>query len=117
MIEVYLDAKHLFEEAKEVKSKIAMDPKTYKNSKMGKFKLDSHPHKEVVSQFTSKQSQFTPIKQLEISPFSPKHHVNLFSDVISLPRTESRYEFVSENTIPAVSKTSIALNMISQFSM
>lgn len=91
VIDVYLDAKHLFEDAKEVKSKIAMDPKAYKNAKMGKFKLDAYPHKEVVSQFSSRESQFTPIKQLDISPFSAKRPANLFSDVMSLPRTESRY--------------------------
>lgn len=36
VIDVYLDARHLFDEAK---STIATDPKAYKNSKINKFKL------------------------------------------------------------------------------
>lgn len=46
VIDVYIDAKHLFED---VKNTIATDPKAYKNFKINKFKLENHPHKQVVS--------------------------------------------------------------------
>lgn len=85
---------------------------------MDRLKIENHPHKPVISRFISSETilkDFSPIKKLNHFDFAKEalEHKFDFSGFPQGVRTETKYEFSSNNTLAKeqISKTSIAANL------
>lgn len=116
VLDVYLDAKHLFAENKVA---IADNAKNYKNSKMGKLRLDNFSMKAAVSKMVSSRASsrdISPIKKLRPYDFNRGHMMGkecFIPTGLQLPFAES--QFISDKTTKnQSSKTSIMINVMSE---